>query len=95
VLGADPVAGMATAERAQHVHQRARPVEQLQGAADHAHQALALVRHVARKKRAERGIGPEQVVVEQGRGVAGDGLDEGEGAADEGDLSNVHGKLPE
>ena len=95
VLLADPVAGMPGAERAQHRQQRGRPVEQLQGAADHAHQALALVRHVALEQMAQRRIGAEQVVVEQRGGVARDRLDQGEGAAHEGDLLNVHGRLPE
>ena len=74
--------------------QRGRPVEQLQGAADHAHQALALVRHVALEQMAQRRVGAEQVVVEQGGGVARDRLDQGEGAAHEGDLLNVHGRAP-
>jgi hypothetical protein len=86
---------MPGAERAQHRQQRGRPVEQLQGAADHAHEALALVRHVALEQRAQRRIGTEEVVVEQRCGVARDRLDQGEAAAHEADLLYVHGRLPQ
>ncbi len=67
------------------------PVQHRDGVADHRHQPLALAGHVAPEQLAQAGVGREELVVEDGRRGGGDRLDEGEAAADEGDLLGVHG----
>jgi hypothetical protein len=70
----------------QLLHDRHEPigmVEALDGADEHLHQLLALLRHISAKHRLERRVDLEQTEVEQLRGLVGDrnelrerGLDE-------------------
>jgi hypothetical protein len=94
VRGLHAVADVAVSELTQHRQQLLRAVEQADRGADHLHQPLPLVRHVALEQRRQRGVGREQVAVEDRCRLRRDRRHAGEALTHEVDLHRGHDCVP-
>ena len=89
-----PVSGMAAAQILDRRHQVLDMVAAVHGHGHHRYQALALLRHIALEKRAQRGIALEQPIVEHGGRLFGNLCDLGKFRLHELNFVRRHVGLP-